>query len=125
MRVVAVPVMAGVTGMITVHVVTNVSRAVIVVATVFTASVPNLNLANQVVLLVTLALVRWAVALATRVVVASTHQPGVALVRGAGLLVRMRVRFVVHVLVLFVVHLGPVLVRSALPRNLGETALRY
>ena len=43
---VTVPVMAGVTGMVTVHIVTGVSRAFIVVATVFTASVPNLNLAN-------------------------------------------------------------------------------
>ena len=75
--------------------------------------------------MIALSLVWRAVALATRVVVASTHQPGVTVVSGAGLFVRVRVRLVVHVLVLFVVHLGPVLVRSALPRNLGATANQY
>jgi hypothetical protein len=44
--VVAVTVMTRVTGMIAVHVVTNVSRTVVVVAAVFATSVPNLNLAN-------------------------------------------------------------------------------
>jgi hypothetical protein len=60
--------------------VTGTRASVIVVAAVFAAGVPNLNLADEVVLLVTLALVRRAVALAAWVVVANAHQPGIALV---------------------------------------------
>jgi hypothetical protein len=87
-----------------VHIVTGTRASVIVVAAVFAAGVPNLNLADQVVLLVALALVRRAVALATGVVVASAHQSGITFVRLAGLFVGVGVRLVVHVLVLFVVH---------------------
>jgi hypothetical protein len=41
-----VAVVSGVTSMIAVHVMTNVSRTVIVVTAVFTAGVANLNLAD-------------------------------------------------------------------------------
>jgi hypothetical protein len=71
---------AVVTSVTRVHVVTGTGASVIVVAAVFTAGVTNLNLADKVMLLVALALVRRAVAFAARVVVAHTHQPGIAFV---------------------------------------------
>jgi hypothetical protein len=78
--VVAVAVVAMMPRMTGVHVVTGTRASVIVVAAVFTAGVTNLNLADKVMLLVALALVRRAVAFAARVVVAHTHQPGIAFV---------------------------------------------
>jgi hypothetical protein len=74
-----------VTGMtrviVTVHVVTGVHRVVVcspgnnrvVRSAGCTAVVSLLNLIDEVMLLIALAFVRWAVAFATRVVVANTH----------------------------------------------------
>jgi hypothetical protein len=63
-----------VTGM---QVVTNLPIPVIVLPIVFATGVTDLSFTDQVVRLVTLALVWRAVAFAARVVVALAHEPGV------------------------------------------------
>jgi hypothetical protein len=56
-----------------VHVVTRARAFVIMRSSGCTAIVTLLNLVYEVVFLVTLAFVRWAVTLGTRIVVADTH----------------------------------------------------
>jgi hypothetical protein len=86
-RVVAVTGVTLVTGVTRVHVVTSALGSIIMVAALLAATVTKLNLTNQMVFLVTLALVWRAVTLAAWVVITNAHQPSVTFVCLARLLV--------------------------------------
>jgi hypothetical protein len=105
---VVVVVMASVTGMVVVIV-----RAMVVARTwhiVFAiggaAVVPLLGLTHQMVLLIALALVRWAVALATGIVVTAAHHRVVAMVLAV-------VLYAMNLMLVFVAHLVPRLLVSS------------